>query len=294
MDTSRISTCSIALIHHPYAEAFKIIRDAGYEKVDVLERVPHLSLFPEECDPKALKEAADKHNLQIANLATYAGGGNDGRAYAWSFHDWSVPKPEQFTGVGFSSGSSDELDREFEQIIRTIDLACLLGARSIRVVPGDNTPETISRIVPWFKKVTKHAEEKKIYMGLENEGEGGILGIPAVLREFVEKVGSPYLGVLFEPGNLLIDSQTDFRAAMKVMKDIIVHCHFKDCVRRNDKYELCLMGTGDIDFVWIVEQLEAAGYTGDYSLEYELHGPDDPDPITGVGMELTAFKSLFE
>jgi hypothetical protein len=44
----------------------------------------------------------------------------------------------------------------------------------------------------------------------------------------------------------------------------------------------------------MLRQLEAAGYTGDYSLEYELHGLDDPDPITGLGMEFNAFKSLFE
>lgn len=44
----------------------------------------------------------------------------------------------------------------------------------------------------------------------------------------------------------------------------------------------------------MLRQLEAAGYTGDYSLEYELHGPDDPDPVTGLGMEVNAFQSLFE
>ncbi len=44
----------------------------------------------------------------------------------------------------------------------------------------------------------------------------------------------------------------------------------------------------------MLRQLEAASYTGDYSLEYELHGSDDPDPITGLGMEFNALKSLFE
>jgi hypothetical protein len=103
MDKSRISTCSIAVIEKPPEEAFATIRAAGYKKVDVLERVPHLSLFPEECDPAALKAVAEANGLQIANLATYAGGGNDGRSVAWSWHDWTVAKPEQFTSYGFSS-----------------------------------------------------------------------------------------------------------------------------------------------------------------------------------------------
>jgi hypothetical protein len=57
----------------PPEKAFDIIGAARYKKVDVLERVPHLSLLPEECDPAALKAAADAIGLQIANLAAYAG-----------------------------------------------------------------------------------------------------------------------------------------------------------------------------------------------------------------------------
>jgi len=30
---------------------------------------------------------------------------------------------------------------------------------------------------------------------------------------------------------------------------------------------------GAIDFPWIVEQLNAIGYEGDFALEYELHHP---------------------
>jgi sugar phosphate isomerase/epimerase len=31
------------------------------------------------------------------------------------------------------------------------------------------------------------------------------------------------------------------------------------------------MGEGEIDFPWIVEQLDAVGYDGDFTLEYEIH-----------------------
>ncbi len=53
--------------------------------------------------------------------------------------------------------------------------------------------------------------------------------------------------------------------------------------KRDETHFDQLMGEGDIDFVWIVEQLEAAGYEGDCSLEYELH---DPGPATGLGIFL--------
>jgi sugar phosphate isomerase/epimerase len=291
MDRSRISTCSIAVIEQPPEKAFDIIRAAGYKKGDVLERVPHLSLFPEECDPAALKAAAEANGLQIANLATYAGGGNDGRSVAWSWHDWRIPRPEQFTSYGFSSDTLAEQEKELEQLIRTIDLAVFLGARSIRVVPGNDHPDTIDKIVPWFKRAAEYAEEKRIYMGIEHESAGSISGTPELLRQLVEKVGSPYLGVLYEPGNLMYVCGVDYRRALEVLKDIVVHCHFKDCRPVGDEYEFQMMGEGDIDFVWIVEQLEAAGYEGDYSLEYELH---DPGPATGLRMFYDKFVAVFD
>jgi sugar phosphate isomerase/epimerase len=132
--------------------------------------------------------------LQIANLATYAGGGNDGRSVACSSHDWTVAKPEQFTSYGLSSDTLAEQEKELEQLVRTIDLAVFFGARSIRVIPGNDQPDTIDKIVPWFKRAAESAEEKSIYMGMEHmDGAGTISGTPELLRELVEKVGSPYL-----------------------------------------------------------------------------------------------------
>jgi len=130
LDISRISTCSICLNHMSAEEAFPIIAASGYKKVDTHEKV-HLQIFPDLCDIEALKENAEKNGLQIANLSTYAGGGLDGRQTAYKFHGWEVPHPERFTSVGFSSEAPDELETEFEQIKRTIDIAAFVGARSI-------------------------------------------------------------------------------------------------------------------------------------------------------------------
>jgi len=291
MDISRISTCSITLIDYPPEKAFDVIRAAGYRNVDVLERVPHLSLFSDECDPSALKAAAEKNGLRIANLATYVGGGAEGRRIAWSWHGWEVDKPERFTSCGFSSDSIAEQEKEFEQLLRAIDLAVFFGARSIRVVPGNDRPDTMDRIVPWFKKAAKYAEEKQVYMAIEPEYPDMISGKPELLRQLIEKVGSPYLGALYEPGNYMYACGVDYRYALDVLKNYVVHCHFKDCKKVGVKSELVMMGDGDIDFVWIVEQLEAVGYKGNYSLEYELH---NPGPATGLRMFYDRFVAMFK
>jgi sugar phosphate isomerase/epimerase len=253
-------------------KAFPIIAASGYKKVDTHEKI-HLQIFPDLCDIENLKDTAEKNGLQIANLSTYAGGGLDGRKTAYTFHGWEVPHPERFTSIGFSSDDPDELKTEFEQIKRTIDIAAFVGARSIRVVPGNDEPETIDKVVPWFKRAAEYAEEKSVYMAFENHS-AGIAGTPELCVELAEKVGSPYFGILYEPGNLMFDTGTDYRKALETMKNHVVHCHFKDCKPVDEGYEMQHFGEGAIDFPWIVEQLNAVGYEGDFALEYELHDPE--------------------
>lgn len=289
MNMSCVSTCSIALIGHSPEKAFEIIAAAGFKKVDLLERVPHLSLFPDECDPETIKTASEANGLQIANLATYAGGGMDGRRIAFSFHGWEVPNPEKFTSYGFASDDLDEQKTEFEQLKRAVDLAVFFGARSIRVVPGNDRASALDKIVPWFKLATEYAAEKDIYMGVENHSDG-IAGTPELVTELVEKVGSPFLGVLYEPGNLMHDTGTDYRTALGIMKNYIVHCHFKDCKSAGGGYEMQHFGEGQIDFPWIMELLDTVGYAGDVALEYELHVPG---PEEGMKKFYNDFAALF-
>ena len=284
-----ITTCSIALNHMPAEKAFEAIAAAGYKKVDPHEKV-HLQIFEDLCDPAVLKATADKNGLQIANLATYAGGGIDGRRKAYALSGWEVPNPERLTSCGFSSDDPEDLKTEFEQLLRTIDLAVFFGSRSIRVIPGNDQPDTIDKIVPWFKRAAEYAAEKKIYMGFEN-GFADLAGTPKLCVELVEKVGSPYFGVLYEPGNLLHDTGTDYRAALKTMKDHVVHCHFKDCKPVGDGYEFQHFGDGVIDFPWIIEQFDAQGYEGDIALEYEL-----PTPKSEIDLKkyYNDFAALFD
>jgi len=140
MDMSRISACSYPLRERPWQEALAVIAGAGFDKVDLLGRAPHLSLDPDECDPTVIKLAANALGVQIANLGTYA-------------------------GRGFASENATERERELEQLQRAIDVAALLGSRSIRVMPGDDDPDKIPQIAEWFRRGARYAAERGVYMG---------------------------------------------------------------------------------------------------------------------------------
>ena len=66
-------------------------------------------------------------------------------------------------------------------------------------------------------------------------------------------------------------AKTDYCVVLKIMKEHIVHCHFKDgAPTPSGEYGFTMMGEGDINLLWIMEQLSAVGYEGDIALEYEV------------------------
>ncbi len=246
IDPSRVSACTYPLRDRPVAEAMETIAAAGFRKIDLLGRMPHLSLDPAECSLDGLKALAARYGLAFANLGTYS-------------------------GKGFASADPHVRAETLNEVKRAIDVAVILGARSIRVSPGDERPEHLNRIVPWFRQAAVYAAEKRIYMGFENHG-GQISSYPLLCKELAEMVGSEFFGVLYEPCNLMT-AGTNYREALEVLRNHVVHTHFKDGRTTPQGFQLTMLGAGEIDFRWIVAQLDDVGYQGDFAFEYELESP---------------------
>ena len=244
MELERISCCSIPLHARPVDEALAIIREAGFKKVDLLGRMPHFDINDPTYDFPGVVSRAEKLGLRIANIGSYC-------------------------GAGFSSPDPAVQEEAIADTRRVIDAAALCGARSIRTRAGHpEDPAFIDRVVDCYRRVAEYAEAKGVYMGVENHG-GAISGNPELLAELFERVGSRYAGVLYEPCNLAL-AGVDYRAALDTLRPYVVHVHLKDCYPVQGKMRTVWLGTGMIDFRWVIGELERAGYDGDYALEYEL------------------------
>ncbi|MGC9454636.1 MAG: sugar phosphate isomerase/epimerase family protein [Phycisphaerae bacterium] len=246
MDMTRVSVSTFPYRDKDVDEALVDIAAAGFEKVDLLGAEPHFSLDEQKWNPRRARAHALDHGLKIANLATYVGG-------------------------GFGSEDENARQQELEKVQRAIDLAVAVGARSIRVFRGPkeyDDPSYIPRMAPWFRKAAEYASEKYIYMGVENHG-GGISGSPEACLELCRQVGSPYFGILYDPCNLL-RAGTDYKQALKTLREHIVHVHLKDGTSDPDSQKTTMLGEGDIDVYWLVKQLDEIGYGGDIAVEYEV------------------------
>jgi len=263
MDLKRISCCTIPLRDKAPEYAFGVIAKAGYTKVDLLGRMPHFDLSDPAYDLNGVMAAADRFGLRIANIGSYCGG-------------------------DFVSDDKEARERALVETKAVIDAAALCGARSIRTRPG--LPEDaamIDRMVPYYQRAAEYAAKKGVYMGIENHG-GPISGNPELCAELFHKVGNPYAGILYEPCNLA-SAGVDYKAGFEVMRDYIRHVHIKDAYLIDGKMRTVWLGTGVVDFRWVVASMESLGYEGDYALEYEVHVEA---PETGLTKWLDWFQKI--
>jgi len=170
VDVSRFTFPSIALIKHSPDDAFRMIAGAGFKNVDVLEKMPHLSIHADECDPANVKAAADKHGLRITAVNSYVGGGVVGRAGAWLHHPGFVfPNKDKYTHDGFASKDPAVQEQELKHVCRRSTSALLwapgwsgsfLGTttrpRSITLRPGSKSalPTQRRRASTWQGRIT--------------------------------------------------------------------------------------------------------------------------------------------
>ena len=241
MELNRISTCTYPVRLEPLDYAFDLIAKAGYEKLDLWGGPPNYSNDPAECDIRALKAKVDSYGLHVANIGTYPG--------------------RKLLEVGYVV--------ELLEMRRAIDNAVVLGSRSIRVCPGHgDDPSIIPDLIPFFEESAAYAADKGVYLGMENH-DGSIAAFPEEVMRLVLAVDSPYFGILYEPANLMA-CKVNYKQAYEVFAGYITHVHIKDSRWTDGAYGRTDIGKGDVDIEWVVHSLEAAGYAGDYALEFEI------------------------
>jgi sugar phosphate isomerase/epimerase len=244
MNLDRFTVCTICLRHLPPAEAFPVFAAAGFPRLDLFGLPPHFSADPREVDIEALEAACRQSGVSVANLGTYC-------------------------GRTFDSEDAAAVEAEVELTLRTIALAQRLGARTLRILPGEGDgDEVIDKVAPHYRRVMPAAEAAGVDLVMENHA-GRLAGRPHSAVKLCEAVGSPRFGIIYEPCNLLLGGE-DYREALEVMAPWVRHVHFKDGRWRDGKFEMCHYGEGDVDLRWCVARLDSLGYGGDFAVEYEV------------------------
>ena len=158
----------------------------------------------------------------------------------------------------------DELQRAIPRMQRT-------GAKFIRCMSYPNRKENPLSDADWrdavierFQTLAKIAADGGVVLVHEN-CHGWASQTPTHSVEFVERIDSPALKLVFDTGN---ERENDTVEYYHAVKDYIVHVHVKDWKEREDgDVSECYPGEGDSGAREILEDLIKTGYDACLSIE---------------------------
>ncbi len=161
-------------------------------------------------------------------------------------------------------------------LLHAIDLAKRFGTSYLRIFSfwkrGRLTPEIEDRIADELVRPCQLAERAGIILLLENE-HACYLGTGAEAARMIEKIGSPALKMVYDPGNSFFAGEQPFPAGYEAARAHIAHLHVKDTsVGADGMPRFRAMGEGEINYAGLFAALKAEGYGGGVSLETHYRG----------------------
>lgn len=110
-----------------------------------------------------------------------------------------------------------------------------------------------------MKEIVAHAEKLKLYVGLENPGDGvqNLLNTGEISSEVVSRIGSKYIGINYDFGNLIshcyekVAPEQDY----KFCKDSTIHYHIKDVQSDENGWHFTAIGGGEIGYTEIFQDI---------------------------------------
>ncbi len=190
-----------------------------------------------------------------------------------------------------------DLDAQMHLLHRAIDLCKRFDTPYLRIFSfwrrGPLTPDIEERIVALLVPAAEVAERAGITLLLENE-HACYLGTGKEAARVIEKVGSPALKMIWDPGNAFMAGEQPFPAGYAEAAPHTLHVHVKDARASDDgKLSWTVVGEGEIDYASQFAALVEAGFSGAVSLETHFQAPGS-DKESASRACLAGMKRLVE
>ena len=237
------------------AESFALAKDAGFEGVEVgLLAEGEVSLKSTEKDLLAVKRSAADNGIVLYSVAT---------GLYWD--NW------------LTSDCPKERQTAKDIVKKHLEVAKTLGCETILVVPGSvhaefaapgkvvDYEDAYNRALEALCELKSEAEKLQVSIGIENVWNQ-FLTSPIEMREFIDKIDSPFVGSYFDVGNVLFNGHPEHW--IKALGSRIKKVHFKDYrVAAGGLHGFVDLLAGDVNYPAVMEALKAIGYDGWVSAE---------------------------
>jgi sugar phosphate isomerase/epimerase len=200
-------------------------------------------------------------------------------------------------GGGF--GNREENPWRIEKSKRILDLAKELGTdivtTHIGVVPTDSAVDRYKIMQEACFELSRYADSIDAHFAIETGPETS-----AVLKEFLDALGSTGVGVNLDPANLVMVTGDDPAGAVYNLRDYIVHTHakdgkqlyykdpemvygiVKDSLVTGPSFLEVPLGEGSVPWDKYLDALEDVGFKGFLTIEREVGDNPEKDIRTAV------------
>ena len=247
----KIGITQIILKNYSLDDTLQLCQDAGYDVVELVfspDGDPNVDMSDDEV--RGIKKRCDEAGIEIGSaLARYDNQGN------------------------FLSRDPAEREAGMKSLRRAIEVANLVETDGILLHPGQLSvegtyEEAWDDFLALMKMVAPFAEEKGVSVGIENVWNKFLLN-PREAREFVDAVGSDWVGIYLDTANMMFYGYPEHW--IRGLQHRITRVHFKDFVRRERNF-VPLMD-GDTDWAEVMKGLRGIGY--DRYVIHEVGGDRD-------------------
>ncbi|UKS23980.1 sugar phosphate isomerase/epimerase [Paenibacillus sp. HWE-109] len=245
-------------------QAITLAKEAGFDGIELaLSETGELSLESSAEEIQGYLAFAQETGIEISSLAS---------GLYW---DYSL-----------TSGQPQTREKAKSIVKKQLEFASILGVNTILVVPGAVGVDFIpgAEVVPYdqaydyaleaFQELAAEAEARNVSIGIENVWNKFLLS-PLEMRDFIDKINSPFVGAYFDVGNVLYAGYPEHWIA--ILNKRIKKVHFKDYRRAaGGLHGFVDLLAGDVNYPEVVKALESIGYN-DYVIaemipSYTHHG----------------------
>lgn len=188
----------------------------------------------------------------------------------------------------------ESVQEHISRLPRLIQMAKQLGTDRIRVFSfwREKEPENYYKeIVSYLREAAAVASEERVTLMLENEMSCNG-GTAEEVANIVEKVNSPWLKVVWDPGNEVFANRLPFPNGYAKVRKWVDHVHLKDaCKSKNGQIDAVPIGKGQVPWMEQFRQLEQDGYSGLYIIETH-YIPYGGSKMEGTQQSLEGLRNL--
>ncbi len=230
----------------PFLERFEAASKAGFDAVEYL--------FPYDYTAEEIKRRLDEHQLEQVLFNAPPG-------------DWQAGE----RGLACLPGREEEFAQGIEQAIA---YAGILGNRLIHVMAGvvseDSTPEAATaRYVSNLRYAAQQADQHGLRIMIEPinnlDMPGYLVNYPAQAKALIDEIGAENLGLQLDLYHCQM-MQGRITQTMRELFDVVEHVQFAGVPGRHEP------DIGEVNYPYILAQLDSLGYRGTVGCEYNPQG----------------------